>query len=256
MRQYPLSVVKSGITRLRDKGGASAQTLYDLLNGYVTAAQTIKMRPGTRIQVSLPAGTKGLVWFKGKFVVFADAVMASTSEYTVEVLKHPTADTTLADIHFAVPFLGYLYVVAEFANGDVYHYWLEQGVAWEAGKVYVPGDLVRPSTANGLMYRLVSDVSGYTPWAANVVRAVDDVVVPTTDNGFKYTVTEVTSSTAKSGTSEPEWPTTDGETVYEDADVESPLTATSSSSAPGTGSATPPASVIDRYGKGNATEAN
>ncbi|WP_256202355.1 hypothetical protein [Stenotrophomonas pictorum] len=59
MRQIAMSAVKAGITRLRDKGGASSDSLYDLLNGYVTAARTIKCRPGTRIDAELPEGTKG-----------------------------------------------------------------------------------------------------------------------------------------------------------------------------------------------------
>lgn len=255
MRQEALSAVKAGITRLRDKGGASKDSLYDLLNGYVTAARTVKMRPGSRIDQTLPSGTKGLVYFQGKFVVFANIVIGSASEQVeVEVLKNPVnEDAILTDIHFAMPFLGYLYVVAEFDNGDVYHYWLEKGETWSASKTYLPGALVQPSDPNGLAYRLVSDTTGYTPWAANVARQVGDVVVPTTDNGIKYTVTETSGSGAKSGTTEPEWPTNDGETIFEDANVTNPLRGSSTEVAP-----QPPAAVIDRYGRvrGTASQEN
>ncbi len=186
MRQQNLSAVKAGITRLRDKGGASPDSLYDLLNGYVTAARTIKCRPGTRIEVVLPPGTKGLVWFQGKFVVFSHLVVDSgTSRVEVEVIRHPTAPATpIKDIHFALPFLGYLYVVAEFADGLIRHYWLEKGEVWQPNHIYLPGTLVRPTEGNGMAYRVESDRAGYTPWAPNVGRALGDVVVPVVDNGY------------------------------------------------------------------------
>ena len=248
MRQQALSAVKAGITRLRDKGGASPDSVYNLLNGYVTAARTIKSRPGTRIALQLPPGTKGLVYFQGKFVVFASTVIASLSpEVEIEVLRHPsTPEAAIADIHFAMPFLGFLYVVAEFVGGDVYHYWLEKGEVWQPNKTYLPGALVRPSTGNGLAYRLEGDRSGYVAWAPNVGRAVGDVVVPTIDNGFKYTVIETTGAASRSGTTEPEWPTNAGETVFEDANIPNPLGPGNA----GAGNSSVPTSVSDRYGTG------
>lgn len=253
MRVEALSAVKAGITRLREKGGASKDSLFDLLNGYVTAARTIRARPGTRISLQFPSGTKGLAYFKGEFVVFANDPLAEPAEgFSVEVLKHPSVPTALlSDIHFAAPFLGYLYVVAEFDNGDIYHYWLEKGETWTAGTTYLPGAIVQPTTPNGIAYRLESDRSGYTTWAANVARALNDVVVPTTDNGYKYTVIETTGDSARSGTTEPTWPTTAGETVFEDANIEDPLASDSTST---TTSSTVPSSVSDRYGSGNQTE--
>lgn len=250
MKQVSLSTVKAGITRLRDKGGASQDAVYDLVNGYVTAARTIKSRPGTRIAYVLPAGTKGLVFFQGKFVVFANQVTPSGSpDVEVEVLRHPTVPGALIkEIHFAMPFLGYLYVVAEFegaSNPKNVHYWLEKGEVWQPNKTYLPGALVRPTTGNGLAYRLEGDISKYLPWAANVARAVGDVVVPTTDNGYKYTVIETSGSTARSGTTEPNWPTNAGETVFEDANVQNALGSNTTDTP-----AVPP-NVKDRYGTGN-----
>lgn len=254
MASVALTTGKEGINRYRIKGGARADTLYDAVNCYVTVSGSLRPREGTIIESTLPVGTVGLMAYKGKLYVFASETkdMSGTPGYGLYVLSHPSdAAATLADIHFAEPFLGYPYVVAEWSDGAIYHYWLQEGETWEAGKTYLPGAIVRPTTDSGIVYQLVGDTSGYTPWAANVVRAVDDVVVPTTDNGFYYTVTEVTTSTAKSGTSEPDWPTTEGEEVYEDADVDSPLSSSTSSTS-STGSTTLPSSVTDRYGKGNA----
>lgn len=258
MRQVQLSTVKAGITRLREKGGASTDALFDLLNGYVTAARTIKSRPGSRIKHRLPSGTKGMMIYRGKFIVFSHVVTVSNDpEVTVVVLRHPTvADAAITEIHFATPFLGYPYVAAEFDNGDTFHYWLEEGEVWQPGKTYLPGALVMPTDPNGVAYRLEGDTSAYTPWAPNVKRAVGDVVVPTVDNGYKYTVTETTSDSSRSGTTEPRWPTTAGETVYEDADQQQDDAATASTG----GGGTVPPSVSDRYGTGsrggNGTSSN
>ncbi len=248
MRPTTLSAVKAGITRLRDKGGASPDALYDLLNGYVTAARTVRSRGGVRIKAQLPPGTKGLGWFAGKFVAFATEVTDSgDARVEVEVIRHPDSPgLPLRDIHFAMPFLGYLYVVAEFANGDVFHYWLEKGEPWEPGKVYLPGTLVRPPNSNGLVYRLESDHAGFIPWAPNVRRQVGDVVVPTTDNGYRYVAEEVSGDDARSGSAEPEWPAAAGATVYEDADVINPLTTQTNGNAP----MPVPPNVADRYGRG------
>lgn len=254
MRQIALSAVKAGMTRLRDKGGASQDSLYDLLNGYVTAARTIKCRPGTRIGVQLPPGTKGLVWFQGKFVVFSHEVLtAADARVEVEVVRHPNlAYMPIKDIHFAMPFLGYLYVVAEFADGVVRHYWLEKGELWQPGKVYLPGTLVRPSNGNGLAYRVESNRVGYVPWAPSVARASGDVVVPVTDNGYRYVVTDTLGDSPRSGTTEPAWPGAAGQTVIEEVDAQPQYVLpdlTGGSSAAGT---VPPA-VTDRYGSGNTS---
>lgn len=109
MRATYLSAVKAGITRLRDKGGASEDALFDLLNGYVTAARTIRMRQAARIQLDLPPGTIGLTSFKGAFVVYADQVMPAGPGYSVVVLKHPSnGAATLKEIHYSLPYLGFL----------------------------------------------------------------------------------------------------------------------------------------------------
>ena len=55
MRAIPLTTIKSGINRLRTKGGARADTLYDLLNGYVTEAGTVFLMGMVRRQEAADA---------------------------------------------------------------------------------------------------------------------------------------------------------------------------------------------------------
>lgn len=214
-----LSSLTAGITRLREKGGASPSSLYDLVNGFVDESGAPTVRDGTVVEAVLPTGTTGMCAFGGKIHVFALAAVDVGSDYVCDILIHPDPGFigAIKKIHFAKPFLGFLYVVAEFSNGDVYHYWLQSKGAWKADTNYQIGDLVQPTTPNGFLYR--ATVAGSPiAWAPGVQRAVGDVVQPTTANGWKYTVVEVDGDNPASGTVEPTWPTTDGAQVVEDVD--------------------------------------
>jgi hypothetical protein len=240
-----LNALKSGINRLRTKGGADPSSLYDLVNGYVTIDGSAQSRPGTVRDIALPAGTKGLCAFNGGMVVFSNVSTPITgTKYTCEVLVNPN-DTTqpIKEIHFAAPFMGFLYVVAEFNNGDVFHYWLQSQGAWAANTFYKIGDTVIPTTKNGFRYQPVLKENPVA-WAADVPRKVGDVVQPTVYNGWKYTVIEVDGTAPASGATEPVWPMADGATVTEDVDtVPAPVVPTPTPGAPGSG----------RYGGGGGS---
>lgn len=245
-RLQQLTSAKAGISRLRTKGGADKESLYDLVNGYVTQANTIESRPGTRTHALLPAGTKGLCVFDGKFYVFSDSAKVMPDGYVCEILTHPTlAGLTLARIHFAKPMMGFLYVAAEWSNGDVFHYWLQTADEWQENTVYKVGALVAPSVANGYFYRANRADEPGTAWAPNVVRSVGDVVEPTTYNGFKFTVIETYGASPRSGAIEPAWPEVDGAIIAEDTDGVAPSTTTPPP--PGGGDDLPP-DIRDRYG--------
>lgn len=81
-------------------------------------------------------------------------------------------------IHYADVFNGYIYVSAEYNNGDVRHHYID-------------------------------DASALTAWAATTALALGVLRRPTVSNGFRY---EVTTAGTTSGT-EPTWPTTIGTTV-------------------------------------------
>lgn len=230
-RNEVLTAVKGGIDRLRTKGAAPRDALYDLLNGYVTTQKTVKIRPGTVREATLPTDTagepltRGLVSLGGMLHVFAADPMDVPDGFVLHVLSHPDGlDTNgdpvpLSKIHFAAPIMGYLYVAAEFEGGDVYHFWLQEGDEWEADTVYKLGDVVTPATSTGLSYQATRTGSANPSWAAGVRRTVGDVIEPTTYNDFYYTAVDTQGSNPRSGDSEPTWPTEDGQQVYEDADI-------------------------------------
>lgn len=240
LRQVNLGPLKAGITRLRDKGGASPESLFDLLNGYVDASGAPTSRGGTVHDQALPAGTKGLCAFEGKKHVFAlEVIDPGSADYVVDVLAHPDIAFagTLKEIHFAKPLLGFLYVVAEFSDGSVFHYYLQSAGSWQASTMYQRDALVEPSTPNGLAYKATGGANP-AAWQAKTKYAVGDVVQPTVYNGWKYTVIEADGDNPTSSATEPEWLTTEGAQVIEDVD------ATPQPTPPSTGGSTPGG---DRY---------
>lgn len=231
-RRVPIGSFTTGITRLRDKAGPSPESLYDLVNGYINAAGVPVSRFGTTVQHVLPAGTKGLCIFQGKRHVFAmTAIDPGSTDYVVDILIHPDPafTGTLTAIHFAKPFLGYLYVVAEFSDSQIFHYYLESKDAWQASTFYKLSDTVRPTVINGFVYA-PSTQNNPPAWAPQTTYAVGDQVQPTVYDGYAYQVIEVDGSTPASGSTEPTWIATDGALVYEDVDNTPSASTTTSTS--------------------------
>lgn len=244
MRAVPLTVMKGGISRLRPKGGARADTAYDLVNGYVTDQETVSVRPGTNYKAVLPGTTKGLCYFDELLHVFSHQTETVPAGYVNHIITNPVDATQLiATIHFSEPFLGYLYVVAEFADGSVYHYWLASTGPWEANKVYKAGDAVSASPDTGLIYKATRAGAPNPSWAPGVTRTVGEVVEPTVYNDFYYTVVN-TEGSARSGAIEPTWPTETGAEVTEESDTDTP----SGSTLTFPPATSVPSDVSDRYG--------
>jgi len=239
-RLQQLSSAEGGIDRRKIKGGASNKTLYDLINGYVDASGSIVSRPGTVEDYVLPAGTRGMCAFNGALVVFSSInVGAMPAGVTDEILTHPTDPAaTLVEIHYAGPMMGALYVVAEWSDGAVFHYWLLGAETWQADTTYELYDLVSPTVLNGLAYKAFRLTEPGEIWAAGVEHAVGDVVEPTVFNGYEYVCIEAYGSPARSGTTEPTWIASDGALVTEEADI---------ADSGGGGQTTPPPGVPPRY---------
>jgi hypothetical protein len=214
-RGVTLNASKAGITRLRTKGGASPESLYDLSNGFVNASRCPQQRPGTTWLFNFAnsghtgnAGlTRGLVAFKGIVYTFCHTPLTSGSgTYQIITLRHPTSTTaTLSVVHYAAPFMGFLYVVAEFSDTKIFDYWLQLPAAWQQGHKYNANDLVQPTVPNGFYYK-AQQKSNPNAWTPLLLYKIGDVVQPTTYNGFQYTVyAEAGSGTppARSGPIEP-----------------------------------------------------
>jgi hypothetical protein len=254
-RSVALTTIKGGINRQRTKGGALEDSLFDLVNGYVTKSKTIVVRPGTARTHLLPTNTagdgdtKGLMAFRGELHVFSHHFVDVPDGIVLHVIQHPTDPTSpIAEINFAAPFMGFPYVVATFENGDTWHFWLQDGDVWQANHVYKLGDIVTPSVPNGFSYQAGRLLPADPVWAPNVTREVGDVVEPTVYNDFKYTVIDTQGTNPRSGATEPVWPTEDGAQIIEDADGTD--STPSSVNEPADPSAVPAPGIRDRYRNG------
>lgn len=233
-----LTTLKTGMQRLRSKGGASPQSLWDLQNGYIDQDGSPTNRPGTEGIARLPKFmTKGLTYFKGEMIVFSHVKCDVPDGFRCVTLRHPTIrNTWLKRVWFAEPFVGSLYVSAEFVNGDVYHYFAVDADTWEAETVYIEGGAVRPTFANGFTYIAGRTDEPGQAWAPRVARQVGDIIEPTVFNGYRYVCIETYGDTPASGDVEPTWPTTAGATVIEE-------TSGQINAAPPTGGMPPPGGV-------------
>lgn len=258
MRLVPLTVVRGGIQRQRTKGGAPSDSLYDLVNGYITAAGTITARPGTLREETLDPATRGLVAFNGTRHVFCHAIVAVPDGYTLNVLHHPDSQEgytiELEKIHFAVPMMGALYVAAEFEDGEIHHYWLQEVNAWVQDTHYLHGAMVHPTVANGLVYQASRFGDPFPAWAPDMPRSDgsgvagnygQSIIEPTVYNDFYYAAVLTGGENPRSGTVEPIWPTEDGAQVVEFADGGDDVTQPAPPEPPSTD--TPQAELRERY---------
>ena len=221
------------MTRLRSKGGASPESLWELYNGYVNASKIPQQRPSSIWKFQVPVGSKGLVFHKGVFYTFTALAVAAVAGSTNLVLRHPNGGFggTIKQIHFAQPFMGYLYVVAEFnafatIPSIIVHYWLQKPAKWLPNQRYNVNDMVQPAgAANGLYYVALQGKSPLPAWTPALRHKIGDGIQPTVYNGFVYYAIAINGKyaiagaglEAPSGLVEPTWPTELNATVLEGA---------------------------------------
>lgn len=208
--------LRTGIDRTRRYGVTEVSHLWSLVNAYVNDAGRVLRRPGTtRNQAG--AACRGLFGFRGKLHTFAATPQANPSPaiLVINVLRHPTGGAAaLAKVHSVHLVMGALYVVAEFDDGVVKHYWLQQATTWSASLKVQRGEYLLPTVPNGFVYEVAND-SPINAWQANTAYAVANQRQPTAYNGLYYQVTGTTGTTPKSGDVEPVWPTVAGQTITE-----------------------------------------
>lgn len=129
---------------------------------------------------TLESGTQGLRAAGGKLNTFysAGSVTHADSRFVANKIANPSIVTDVKKIHYADVFNGYLYVAAQYNNGDIKHHYLDNPASLSA-------------------------------WAATTALTAGVLRRPLTSNGFRYEVT----TAGTTGATEPTWPTTVGATV-------------------------------------------
>lgn len=192
MPQIVFDRFSSGLDRRKSRDTAGADALYELQNAQVTAGHELAKRACAGLLTTLSPGTLALRAALGKMNVFTSDYSVAIGDplYRCNFVPHPT-DTarTLAKIHQCEAFRGYLYVVAEYDDGSVWHHYLDAGSTSTTPKFASPA------------------------WAATTAYATTSphFVTPTVPNGWRY---ECTTGGTSGGT-EPTWPTTLGATVVD-----------------------------------------
>jgi hypothetical protein len=256
VRPYPLTVLNGGINRQRIKGGASAAQLYDLTNAFITNAGSIVPRDGTLRYATLDTTTVGLAASDGIFYIFSSQFSTATpAGFELIVLQDPTNPAAAVEkIWFAKPFLGFEYVVAEFSDGLVFHYWLQNDGTWTSSTVYTSASIVLPPVANGLAYQGVRDFPTQPLWTPETVITSGQYVEPNSPTGFAYQAVAVAGSPSHTGQTEPVWPITSGAIIQEFGDFDE-SSSDSGGFDPYTTASPLSTSLTDRYGD-SATIAN
>ncbi len=133
-----VSDFKSGMDRRRQRVAGEPGALWSLKNGHLTRGGEIEGPKQFVQKYQLPAGeTFGLYALDDAVYVFGSLASPTIpSGVTYVQLEHPDGLYAMTDVLDVQPFDGKLYVIAEFANGSVYHFY--DGVLvtdWYAGRV-------------------------------------------------------------------------------------------------------------------------
>jgi hypothetical protein len=202
----------------------------------------------------------GLAANNGTFNIFSSAysTAALPANYVLNVLSNPNNTTSSpVTIFYAKPFMGFPYVVAQFSDSSIHHYWLQNNGTWTSTTDYTSASIVLPPVVNGLAYQGVREFPSQPNWAPDTLITSATYVEPNTPTGFAYQAIAVTGSPVHTGLIEPVWPTVAGGIVQEfgDFDVSTSDAGSTQGSSPFSTASPLGSNITDRYGN-SATIAN
>lgn len=155
-----------------DAISAPASSLGGTGSGFSFPVATISAGSGLSINVAAVQETAGLTYFEGSLHVFSQVYGTLSAPLFLDVLAHPSNPLlTIETIWFSKPFMGFLYVVPQFSNGDIFHYWLQSSGEWDNNTVYQASTIVTPQTSNGLAYQAERVLPQNPTWSPNLVIA-------------------------------------------------------------------------------------
>jgi hypothetical protein len=172
-------------------------------NGHVTRGGEFEKRAAFVPEYALPVGTVGMAQGKASVYVFGSgAAPVVPSGITYQRLQHPDSVTDLTAILSADLYAGLLYVVGEFADGGVYHYYDGARVTdWYDGRARASFDVTGGSVAAAVAATGYFEVTGgvggdtITGITINGVNLINAPVAWVTSN----TVTAAAIATAING---------------------------------------------------------
>lgn len=118
----------AGLDLRKGASVSDANRLRVLDNCFVTTGKTIRKRPGLATVATLETGTQGLRAAAGKLNTFysVGTITHANTLFKSNKIAHPTLPAMgVQKIHYADSFNGYLYVSAQYQNGDIRHHYLD-----------------------------------------------------------------------------------------------------------------------------------
>jgi hypothetical protein len=176
-----------GIDHRKGKSVSDANRLRVLKNGYITTGKVVKKRPGITLISDFntlgEVGSKGLASYSGSLVTFYDKDEGPVTHSNSLLTSLPLVQvdgggyaSNLEAIHYADPYYGFEYVVAEFADGTYQHHWIELGPFDDIFSIDFATESSMPS--------VVSDSN--CPNTTGVVKQ-DDRIFAVNDDTIRYT---------------------------------------------------------------------
>lgn len=126
---------KLGMDRRKERIAGTIGALWDGINGHINRGGSFERRKKFVKKYALPAGTTfGLTQVSGQLYVFGGSASPGTipAGITYQRLAHP-ASALMTSILDVSAFGGLIYAIAQFDNGDIYHYYNGTRVSsWDA----------------------------------------------------------------------------------------------------------------------------
>ena len=174
MSYFTVEDFRIGVDRRRPARAGTPGALIVGENGHITRGGDFEGRKEFTPDISLPPGTHGLAGLADTLFVFgSDPEPSGLSGVTYQRLEHPF-NATMTDVLDYDSFDGKLYVVAEFDDGSVHHFYDGTFVTdWHAGRV-VAG---------------MTNLDGVAAHLRDLINADDDAAVTATASGTVVTLT-------------------------------------------------------------------
>lgn len=168
---------KAGIDRRKSIDTAPEGSLWDLVNAHITRGGEIEKRKAFATKYTLPAGTFGLHSANNQLYVFGSGVDPGVpSGVNYQRLQHSDSATSMSAVLHAESFDGKPYVIAEFTDGAIFHYYDAARVtSWDGIATSVSNN----ATVATALKNKIDDATAFTATTATTVVEVTAVAAGT-----------------------------------------------------------------------------
>lgn len=115
---------KSGLDRRKEQVNGTPGSLWECINAHITRGGAIERRKKFVSTYTLPSGTYGFHAIGGVLYVFGSGTDPGVPVgVTYQRLQHPDGSTGMSKVLESESFDGKIYIVAEFSDGNRYHFY-------------------------------------------------------------------------------------------------------------------------------------